>query len=226
MPKTAPAPQGITNSTGGPGSGQKVANRNNAFSPNDNTLINQWDSIGRQLVTDGKGKAALASWVKNTKTGRYTVLTETGAVDNQLREGIWKGTYQDGSFSYEEHYKLGEFSSGKSVEAGADTLRYTVRDQQPEFIGGMQGLGQFLAQNIRYPADAQRVRAQGRVHVSFVVCEDGSLCDYEVTKSVNTDIDNEALRVVKLMNGKWKPGFQRGKNVRVKYNLPVNFTLY
>ncbi|QKZ15608.1 energy transducer TonB [Spirosoma sp. KUDC1026] len=90
----------------------------------------------------------------------------------------------------------------------------------------MEGLGQFLSSNLRYPASAQRERIQGRVFVSFVVCEDGSLCDYEVLKGIHPDVDEEALRVTKIMNGHWKPGIQRGKKVKVKYNLPINFSLH
>ena len=89
----------------------------------------------------------------------------------------------------------------------------------------MRGLGQFLMQTLRYPADAQRARAQGRVFVSFVVCTDGTLCDYEVKQSVHPDLDREAVRVVKAMSGNWKPGVQRGQKVRTTYNLPINFTL-
>lgn len=51
------------------------------------------------------------------------------------------------------------------------------------------------------------------------------LCDYEVIKGVHPDIDEEALRVVKKMSGRWKPGVQQGKKVRVKYNMPINFSL-
>ena len=80
--------------------------------------------------------------------------------------------------------------------------------------------------NIRYPIDAQRQRAQGRVFISFVVCEDGSLCEHDVIKSAgNRDLDQEALRIVKQMKNVWTPGEIRGRKVRVKYNLPVNFTL-
>ena len=104
-------------------------------------------------------------------------------------------------------------------------MRYVVREPPPEFAGGMQGMGQFLAQTLRYPVDAQRARAQGKVFISFVVCTDGTLCDYAVVRGAHPDLDQEALRVVKAMSGRWKPGIQRGQKVRVKYNLPVNFTL-
>jgi TonB family protein len=144
---------------------------------------------------------------------------------NGFKQGIWTGRYADGSHFYEELYDKGVCRQGKAITADSDTLTYTTPQQQPEFKGGMPGLGQFLSRNLRYPVEAQRARVQGRVFVSFVVCTDGTLCDYEVLKGLDPSIDQEAVRVVKAMSGYWKPGSQRGKKVRVKYNLPINFSL-
>ena len=185
-----------------------------------------WDSTGRQTVKDGTGQAMYQTRVtSHADTTRRTLLTEQGTYEKSFKQGIWTGRYADGSYVYEEQYDKGVCQSGKARTNSGDTVRYTSVNQQPEFAGGMPGLGQFLAQNLRYPADAQRARAQGKVFISFTVCTDGSLCDYEVLKGANPDLDREALRVVKEMNGRWKPGIQRGEKVRVKYNLPINFTL-
>lgn len=185
-----------------------------------------WDSTGRQLVNNGTGHAYYSEIVQSlADTTQQTRYDEEGSYKDGLWQGIWTGRYADGSYFYEEHYDKGVCQGGKAVTADHDTIHYTVRDQQPEFVGGLPGLGQFLMQNLRYPIDAQRARAQGKVLVSFVVCTDGTLCDYEVVKRVNPSLDQEAVRVVKAMSGQWKPGVQRGRKVRVKYSLPVNFTL-
>lgn len=185
-----------------------------------------WDSTGRLLVDKGNGRAFYAETVSSlADTTQLTRYEERGTYEDGLKQGVWTGRYADNSYFYEERYDKGICQGGKSITAGEDTVRYSVRDQQPEFIGGMPGLSKFLAQTIRYPADAQRARAQGRVFVSFVVCTDGTLCDYEVLKGVDPSLDQEAVRVVKAMNGQWKPGVQRGRKVKVKYNLPLNFTL-
>ena len=185
-----------------------------------------WDSTGVLLVEKGNGLAVLQEQVRSeSDTTRQTAFVETGHVAGSLKQGVWTGRYTDGSYFYEEHYEQGVFQSGKAISANGDTIRYTVREQQPEFEGGMQGLAQFLAQNLRYPADAQRDRVKGQVFVSFVVCTDGTLCDYEIGRSVDHRMDEEALRVVKAMSGRWKPGYRRGKAIRVKYDLPINFTL-
>ncbi|MBC3788189.1 energy transducer TonB [Spirosoma utsteinense] len=185
-----------------------------------------WDSTGRQLVSEGNGTVIdIQPVMSRSDSSRQTRLIEQGLLKAGMKQGIWTGRYADGSYHYEERYDKGICQGGKALTAGSDTVRYAVHQQQPEFKGGMQGLGNFLAQNLQYPPNAQRANAQGKVYISFVVCTDGSLCDYEVQSGVHPELDQEALRVVKAMNGRWKPGNQRGQNVRVKYNLPINFTL-
>ena len=65
---------------------------------------------------------------------------------------------------------------------------------------------------------------KGRVYVNFVVYEDGSIKDVKLLRGIGGGCDEEAIRVVKAMP-KWSAGKQRGKAVRVSYNLPINFTL-
>ena len=81
-----------------------------------------------------------------------------------------------------------------------------------------------VGENVKYPVIAQENGVQGRVICQFVVNRDGSIVDVEVVRSVDASLDKEAIRVIKSMP-KWSPGQQRGKPVRVKYTLPVNFKL-
>lgn len=102
---------------------------------------------------------------------------------------------------------------------------FEVVEESAEFVdGGMEGLNKYLAKNIRYPEVAQEAGIQGRVVVQFVVEKDGSATDIKVVRSVDPALDKEAERVVKSMP-KWKPGKQRGKPVRSKFTLPVQFRL-
>ena len=82
----------------------------------------------------------------------------------------------------------------------------------------------FLQNNVKYPKQAQEKGTQGRVIVQFVVEKNGTISETKVVKSVDALLDNEALRVVKMMP-KWQPGKQNGEAVRVKYVLPVTFRL-
>ena len=100
-----------------------------------------------------------------------------------------------------------------------------VVESMPEFPGGQQALFKYLSENVKYPVIAQENGIQGRVICQFVVNKDGSIVDVEVVRSGgDPSLDKEAIRVIKSMP-KWKPGKQRGKAVRVKYTVPVNFKL-
>ncbi len=101
---------------------------------------------------------------------------------------------------------------------------FMVVEDQPEFPGGTAALLDYLRKNIKYPAICRENNIQGRVLVTFIVNKDGAIVEPEVVKSVNPSLDKEALRVISQMPN-WKPGSQRGKPVRVKYTVPVNFRL-
>ena len=95
----------------------------------------------------------------------------------------------------------------------------------PEFPGGLEELFYFLSQEVKYPEVCQKAGVEGRVICQFVVNKDGKITDVEVVRSGgHYALDKEAVRVMKAMP-KWKPGTMRGKPVRVKYTVPVNFKL-
>ena len=101
---------------------------------------------------------------------------------------------------------------------------FNVVEDMPAFPGGMEAMIQFLSSNIQYPADAQKQKVDGRVLVNFVVEKDGSITEVKVIKPAFPSLDAEAIRVVKAMP-KWKPGYQKGRAVRVLFTLPINFSL-
>ena len=102
---------------------------------------------------------------------------------------------------------------------------FVVVETMPEFPGGTQALFKYLSENVKYPVIAQENGIQGRVICQFTVNKDGSIVDVEVVRSGgDASLDKEAVRVIKSMP-KWSPGKQRGKAVRVKYTVPVNFKL-
>ena len=101
---------------------------------------------------------------------------------------------------------------------------FDVVEDMPQYPGGMQAMLSFLQENITYPKDAQEKKISGRVLVTFVVEKDGSISNVETVKSVFPSLDEEAVRIVKAMPN-WKPGKQNGKVVRVKYTLPISFSL-
>lgn len=101
---------------------------------------------------------------------------------------------------------------------------YTIVDKMPEYEYGKSGLSKFIAHNIRYPKDALQQGIEGRILCSFIVGKDGSISNIEVVNGLNSDLDDEAIRVLGLMP-KWMPGVNNGENVNVKCLLPIDFTI-
>ena len=113
---------------------------------------------------------------------------------------------------------------GGGEEASDEVPVFRVVEEMPEFPGGMGECLKFLGKNIKYPVEAQKAGVQGKVIVQFVVEKDGNIANPKVVRSIDPDLDGEAIRVISIMP-KWKPGMQKGQPVRVKYTVPVTFRL-
>ena len=111
-----------------------------------------------------------------------------------------------------------------NVKESVDEPTFITVEQMPEFPGGQEGLVNYLVENLNYPEKAKAKKITGKVYVSFVVEKDGSISNVKVLRDIGYGCGEEAMRVVKAMP-RWKPGMQRGKNVRVQYTLPLNFQL-
>ena len=101
---------------------------------------------------------------------------------------------------------------------------FTIVEEMPSFPGGEEELFKYLGKSIKYPQMAADAGISGVVYVTFVVDKDGKVKDAKVLRGIGGGCDEEAIRVVKAMPP-WKPGKQRGKAVKVQYNLPIRFTL-
>lgn len=104
-------------------------------------------------------------------------------------------------------------------------MKYEEVQVKPLFNGGdANGFSRWVAEQIVYPKEAQDKNIQGRVILQFKIGASGSIEDINLLRGVDSLLDNEALRVVSL-SPRWTPGKQDGKNVRVIYTFPINFTL-
>lgn len=99
-----------------------------------------------------------------------------------------------------------------------------IDDELPSFPGGDTKLREWIKKNMKYPSYAKNNGIEGQVLVVFIVEKDGSISNAEVSWGVDPRLDQEALRIVNKMP-KWKPGTQNGVAMRVKYRLPITFTL-
>ena len=101
---------------------------------------------------------------------------------------------------------------------------FQIVEEMPSYPGGERALLEYVAKNIKYPQIARETGIQGRVFVGFVVEPDGSVSNVKILRGIGGGCDEEAMRVIKSLP-KWKPGKQRGKAVRVSYQIPVVFKL-
>ncbi len=118
-------------------------------------------------------------------------------------------------------------ASETSVAAFSEQSPQKVYDEaqvQPEYPGGIIEMLNELAMNLRYPEEAMKANIQGRVVVKFVVTEKGKIASPEIIRSVNPELDAEAIRAVQTLSD-FKPGTIDGKPVSVYYTLPVTFKL-
>jgi len=95
-------------------------------------------------------------------------------------------------------------------------------DVRPQFVGGQAALAAYLAKNLRYPAEALRAKATGKVYVRFVLSAAGRVTDASVVRGPGKGLNEEALRLVWLMPA-WQPAYQRGQAVRVSCSIPIEF---
>ena len=152
----------------------------------------------------------------------------------------WKPGYQGGkavpvSYTVPINFALDNGEKGKQIDetvvvgydqkgVATEDVIFQVCEVMPEFPGGELAVKQYIASNIKYPAEARKYGQQGKVYVTFVVAKDGSIEKVKIARSVSPALDNEAIRVVSSMPN-WIPGKQRGQAVNVQYTIPVNFQL-
>ena len=203
-------------------------NGNNIFLPNITTLYDEGGVYDLEhqpsgcywsATPDGAKKAfymhAYAGWTGINSDSRNYKLAVNLVMDNFTKEEK-KVVTPTASKSKNDNYV---------EEEEPEDVVFVVVEKMPEFPGGAQAMHKFLAENVKYPVIAQENGIQGRVVCQFTVNKDGSLVDIEVVRSGgDQSLDKEAVRVIKSMP-KWKPGTQRGRAVRVKYTIPVDFKL-
>jgi protein TonB len=164
-------------------------------------------------------------------------LDEVASYEDQIVGGvIMMEEIESGKENLQENEK-GVAASGRTMaknsiyrsdngipESKEDTTVFLSVENMPEFPGGEEALNRYLNDSIHYPELAIEKKIQGRVFISFVVKEDGSVIDARVLRGIGGGCDEEALRVIKAMPS-WIPGKQYGIPVRVQVNLPVKFII-
>lgn len=172
---------------------------------------------------------------KGKRTGQWRywnregILTESMYYNNDVLDGTFLTFNANGKVASEAVYANGIRKTFKTnpypaEPEKANTPAQKFDEHMAEYEGGEDSLMAFLSSNIVYPNDAKKKNIQGRVILQFIIDVQGEVKDVTIVKSVETSLDQEALRVVKLMPP-WKPGKIDGKNVPIRYTLPIVFKL-
>ena len=109
------------------------------------------------------------------------------------------------------------------IEEESDEI-FLVVEENAHPKGGISEFYQYIGSNIKYPAQARRLRVEGRVYVEFVVGKDGKIFDATAVKGIGAGCDEEAVRII-MSSPAWNPAKQRGKPVKQRMVLPITFKL-
>lgn len=148
-------------------------------------------------------------------------------------DGIKNGTcswyYGNGQMSTRELYENGKIVSadfwdeqGKSQQIGVKN--FYDNSTMPQFKDG--DITAFIAANLEYPKKAAKQGIEGRVVIQFAVDTDGTIVDCEIKKSLGSkEIDEEVIRVVRLLNYQFTPGISHNRIAKMYFTLPVSFKI-
>lgn len=151
-------------------------------------------------------------------------IDSKGMYESGLAQGDWTFYFQSGAVAAKEVYNNGVARTFQFYDAVGNLIKGASYRSEPAFPGGQKAMTEFIQKNIVYPAEATEMGLKGTVYLEFVVAEDGSIDLLKVSKSVHPLLDNEAMRVVKLMPT-WVPGKLHNRPIRFSFTLPIKFSL-
>lgn len=111
-------------------------------------------------------------------------------------------------------------------ETNTEDTVYSVAEEMPEYPGGNFKVGMEIVSYLQYPKEAKKKKIEGSVLAQFVIDEKGEIGNISIIKSTNPIFNEEAIRAVKSLPKKFKPGKIQGKPVKILYVIPLNFRLH
>ena len=172
--------------------------------------------------------------------GAYQMIGDYQSIDPGVEDGDFLFFHTNGQISHKGCYQNGELVGDWAIynRAGEliDKINYDFDinetnkpyhdnndiDEMAEFVG--KDFRKYLASEIVYPPRAYKYYLQGKVYVQFLINEDGSISNALVVRTLDKDLDKEALRIIRNMPN-WKPARKDGEPVPMGYTCPVVFTI-
>ena len=146
-------------------------------------------------------------------------------------ERIDKIEIVDNSTEVKEVFKSVDFIENEAITPIVDVIEIVEVEEKANVIWEIveekaepKGFYEFVRKNLKYPRQAKRMGIEGKVIMQFVVNKDGSIVDAKVLRGIGGGCDEEALRIIQN-SPKWKPGKQRGNEVRQRMTFPLIFRL-
>ena len=188
------------------------------------------------------------------KIGEFIFYYSDGTIKNRgnyedgKKDGIWYEYYEDGKlkaiFEYskgkynghvktfwendslkrQDLYENGKFISGECYNSTGEIIEYYKYFQEPEFPNGKESLLEYFKDNSKYPSSDKSKKNNGKAYLKFVVLKDGTIEQIKVTRSTHKELEEEAIRLIKLMP-KWKPAQIEGEIVDALVRLSINFSI-
>jgi TonB family protein len=118
-----------------------------------------------------------------------------------------------------------ESAHEKQIQSEESIIFGMIAEQHPEFEGGQIAMYRFLSNNVKWPVSSLDCCIEGTIYVGFIVTKEGRIEEVKVKRGLGVAFNEEAVRLVKLMDGKWKAGKQNGKAVTFAYTIPIKFKL-
>lgn len=177
------------------------------------TLKNFWDKNGKQTIINGNGSFVL----------RRDSLTTKGFYKNGVRHGKFSGLIKDRKY-FNEYYSNGKMISGISWDINGKEYNYKQVFHSPRYKRGQKSIAKHIVKNFNIPKYAYDNKLEGKILITFRIKKDGNVDEIIITKGVCSESDNEAIRVIKLLD-RWKPAKHRGQAVNIRYTLPIKYNL-
>lgn len=177
-------------------------------------MIQFWDKNKKQLVKDGNG-----IYLLENKRSRIK-----GVVKDYYKDGDWVEEYFETNTVITERYDNGNFILGKRKENDGTQIEYTEIEKQPSPKNGIKDFMSHIQKTFKASNEAVKNKVKGKIFIEFVIEKDGKISDVKLVRGLGYGLDEEAIRVISNYEN-WIPGQQKGKNVRVRYSVPIMISL-
>ncbi len=180
----------------------------------------------KEISTDVTQQASVKELARmaSAKEAARKASVEEAARKASAKEAARKASAEEAARKASIEEAAQKAAKREEQKAAIEDVVYMIVEDQPLFPGGEAAMMDYIYDNLQYPTEAKAQKIEGVVVISFVVEKDGTLTHIKTARDIGGGCGEEGLRLVKSMPN-WTPGLQRGKPVRVSFNLPVRFEL-